>query len=91
MFLFGGVEGRECVSSRESATERGERSRSDEGWAMEGEEGEKEIKGEEGEGEEEEGVEGVEGEEEGVEVEEKERGKMKESRCNCTCELYNCV
>ena len=58
MFLFGGVEGRECVSSRESATERGERSRSDEGWAMEeggGEEGEKEIKGEEGE---EEGVRG---------------------------------
>ena len=38
-FLFGGVEGRECVSSRESATEREEKSRGDEGWAVEGGEG----------------------------------------------------
>ena len=30
-------------------------------------------------------------EEEGVEGEKEERGKMKESRCNCTCALYNCA
>lgn len=45
MVLFGGVEGRECVSNRRSVAERGERLRSDEGWVMEGE-GEKEMKGE---------------------------------------------